>query len=90
MTDEHPGDCDQCAGAVLVGRRCDICNQEMRKADHTHHLEVSPIFPDRCLGCWLASLELEKFLVRAADETHMGDWAAGWLREIIKGPWRYL
>jgi hypothetical protein len=52
--------------------------------------EQSPVNWDRCKGCFRAGVELELFLVRAADRTVMGDWTAGWLKEIIKDPRRYL
>lgn len=88
--DMENGDCKECEGAEMAGRKCDICGQQMRKQSHTHHLEVSPLDLDRCLGCWVAATQLELFLVRANGESHLGDWAAGWLREVIKEPWRYL
>lgn len=84
------GECEQCKDAVELAKSCAICEQKMRKPDHSHHLEISPIYPDRCIGCWLAGLAIEEFLLRAGNESHMGDWSAGWLREIIKEPWRYL
>jgi hypothetical protein len=70
---------------------CEICGQEMRPPSTDGHCkEQSPVNPSACLGCWVASVEVEKFLLRACDRTVMGNWTAGWLKEIIKDPRRYL
>jgi hypothetical protein len=70
--------------------KCAICAREMRPlTDGDANDEQSPIHRDRCMACFVAGLELEKFLIRVSDRTVMGDWTAGWLREIITDPARY-
>jgi hypothetical protein len=69
--------------------KCKACGQTIIEGEADHHLVRSPIFPDVCLGCWIASLELEKFLLRATGHTPLGNWTQGWLREIISDPTRY-
>jgi hypothetical protein len=53
-----------------------------------HHLAKFP-YGGRCLGCEMASLELEKFLIRGTGRTVMGDWTDGWLRAILQEPTKY-
>jgi hypothetical protein len=52
---------------------------------HVHH--PSPGDPSICLGCWIATIELEKWAVRARpDRVFMSPWAEQWLAEIVKDP----
>lgn len=57
--------------------------------------EAMPGFGNICLGCFVATSQLELFLIRATmdgDElghAPIGDWPSGWLREILKDPTRY-
>lgn len=70
---------------------CRICKQQLTapSAD-ANHTEQSPLDQGLCLGCWFATVELEKFLIRATDRTIMGNWTEGWLREIISDPRKHL
>lgn len=80
---------------------CEICGNEMlpNTQMNQHVRERSP-WPVLCMGCFAAQTDLEMFLLRATmscdgeenegGRTVMGPWAAGWLREIIKDPGRYL
>jgi len=53
-----------------MGTKCRICEQETRdRTDVFHHLERSPIDSTLCLGCWIATLEVEKFILRATGRT---------------------
>ncbi len=71
--------------------KCRICDQEIKGPSRdAHHLEQSPIGADMCLGCWMGAHNLEMFLSRGTGRSIMGDWTAGWLREILKDPRRYL
>jgi hypothetical protein len=75
--------------------RCRLCNQkiapEAESTLDTHHLERSPVDRGLCSGCWVATIELEKFLYRSKpdQQTVMGNWTEGWLREILADPKRY-
>ncbi len=74
-------------------KKCRICKNRLRKTTQTneHVHEPSPVAPhDICVGCWMAGVELEKFLYRATKHTPMGDWTPGWLRAIIAEPKKYL
>ena len=69
--------------------KCQVCQQILLEdVEADHHLVHCPLYADMCLGCWIASVELEKFLLRATGHTPMGDWTAGWLREIVADPTR--
>lgn len=80
---------------------CDICGNEMRpNTQMNQHVRERSPFPTLCMGCFAAQTDLEMFLLRATmkcdgenaegGRTVMGDWAAGWLREILKDPRRFL
>ena len=51
--------------------KCAVCEQVMLTGEQAlaegldHHLQRSPIYQDLCLGCWMAFIEVEKFLIRA-------------------------
>jgi hypothetical protein len=73
--------------------RCDICGNTLNpvpldSADHCHN--PSPVRADMCLGCWMASVQLETFLYRATKHGPMGDWSTGWLKAIIADPGKFL
>jgi hypothetical protein len=83
------------APSASSSAKCRVCDQTFRDPSHRADDRIvfsrnpSPVDKTICVGCWTTGIELEKFLVRAADRTVMGDWTAGWLREIIRDPARY-
>ncbi len=74
--------------------KCKICNQRMKPAkvrDDGHHLEVSPLYRNMCLGCWIFTVQMKLWLFRAgAMRTIMGAWCEGWMKEMLKNPKRFL
>ncbi len=46
---------------------CRVCNQEMveQKVGDGFHLEHAPIDASTCLGCFIATLEVEAWLMRS-------------------------
>ena len=74
--------------------KCRVCKNDIRTertvSQHVH--EQSPIGGDICTGCWMASVDLEMFLVRARPDRSgpMGAWAEGYLCAIIEDPRRFL
>lgn len=50
---------------------CAVCEQAMLTPDQAvaegldHHLQRSPVDPELCLGCFMAWVEVEKFIIRS-------------------------
>lgn len=67
---------------------CRVCkNALLEPSAGGHAYERSPVDPGLCLGCWMATVELEKWIVRARpNRCYMGAWAEAWLAEILKDP----
>ncbi len=68
---------------------CRVCEKALREPTPERHVAERSIFGDLCLGCFVAIVELEKFLLRAHDRTMMGAWAEGYLRAVLKDPKRF-
>jgi hypothetical protein len=80
---------------VMRGERvkCRTCGQPMHERggeDADHHLHV--MFDGRCLGCFVFSVELDKFLIRSRPDRMgpMGDWEDGWMKAILENPREHL
>ncbi len=70
--------------------KCRVCEQELRPwSEDQHCAERMPGMGDICVGCFVATVELEKFLLRARDRTVMGAWAEGALRAVLEDPVRF-
>lgn len=51
-------------------QRCNICAQQIhsyadRSPEQDHHLDRSPVDPELCLGCWMASVKITVWLIQA-------------------------
>jgi hypothetical protein len=72
--------------------KCRTCGQEMHEQGgelEDHHLHR--MFDGRCLGCFVFTVELDKFLIRSRpDPMIMGDWEDGWMKAILAEPEKYL
>lgn len=74
--------------------KCRVCGQEMHERtgeDADHHLHVAPVDRKMCFGCFHFAIEMDLFLIRGTGmgSSPMGDWTAGWMREIIKNPTKH-
>ncbi len=60
--------------------------------DADHYLHVAPIDRKMCLACFHFAHEMTLFLIRGTGmgSAPMGDWTAGWMREIIENPKKHL
>lgn len=60
--------------------------------DSDHHLHRAPVDQSLCCGCFQFGVEMELFLIQGTGmgSTPMGDWTAGWMREIIDNPRKHL
>ncbi len=63
---------------------CRICERETRpRTPEFHVLEVSPIDPELCTGCWIGLVQFELFLMRAGRYVGIGPKAADLLKENL-------
>lgn len=71
---------------------CRICQNALNRApyvDADHVRNPSPMFADICLGCWIFTVQMELFLVRATGTSPMGNWTEGWARAIVEAPKKF-
>lgn len=71
--------------------KCRICKNRlvMKRTLGQHVREQSLLGGDICTGCYVASVDIQTFLIRAKDRTVMGNWSEGWLKAIINDPAKY-
>ena len=72
-------------GDVRLPVECAICGNPITipTADH-HTRERSPMDPQLCLGCWLGSVELELWYVRATERNVWSLKVQEWMRQFIE------
>ena len=67
-----------------------LCGNELREPAPDGHCHRRAHSSGQCLGCFIATVELEKFLIRARQHAPMGAWAEGYLNAILEDPKRFL